>query len=31
MPSPVNKRKRCLFAVVKERQSLVAQLQSILR
>jgi hypothetical protein len=31
MPSPVNKRNRCLYAVVKERQALVSQLQSLLR
>lgn len=31
MPSPVNRQKRCLFAVVKKRQSLVNQLQSLLR
>jgi hypothetical protein len=31
MPSPVNRRKRCLFPVVRERQTLVTQLQSILR
>ena len=30
MPSPVNKR-RCLYPVVKERQALVSQLQSLLR
>jgi hypothetical protein len=31
MPSPVNRQKRSLYAVVKERQALVGQLQSILR
>ena len=31
MPSPVNRQKRALFAVVKERQALVGQLQSLLR
>src|SRR5437870_3683517 len=31
MPSPVNRQKRCLYAVVRERQALVGQLQSILR
>jgi len=31
MPSPVNKRRRCLHPVVRERQSLVNQLQSLLR
>src|SRR5438552_3331319 len=31
MPSPVNRQKRCLYAVVRERQGLVGQLQSILR
>jgi hypothetical protein len=31
MPSPVNKRKRSLHPVVRERQALVGQLQSILR
>jgi hypothetical protein len=31
MDSPVNKRSRCLFPVVKERQALVSQLQSLLR
>jgi hypothetical protein len=31
MPSPVNRQKRCLHPVVKERQSPVAQLQSLLR
>jgi hypothetical protein len=31
MPSPVNRQRRCLHPVVKERQSLVTQLQSILR
>ena len=31
MPSPVNRQKHCLFAVVRERQALVGQLQSILR
>src|SRR6266404_9100528 len=31
MPSPVNKRKRQLFAVVVQRQALVGQLQSLLR
>ncbi len=31
MPSAVNKRSRCLYPVVKERQALVAQLQSLLR
>ena len=31
MGSPVNKRKRCLHPVVRERQALVGQLQSLLR
>jgi len=31
MESPVNKRRRCLYPVVKERQALVSQLQSLLR
>jgi hypothetical protein len=31
MPSPVNRTKRCLFAVVRERQGLVDQLQKLLR
>jgi hypothetical protein len=31
MPSPVNRQKRSLFPIVRERQSLVGQLQSILR
>ena len=31
MPSPVNKRSRTLFPVVKERGALVGQLQSLLR
>ena len=31
MPSPVNRQRRCLHPVVRERQALVAQLQSILR
>src|SRR5438046_8270746 len=31
MPSPVNRQKRCLHPVVRERQALVGQLQSILR
>jgi len=31
MPSPVNRQRRCLHPVVRERQSLVNQLQSILR
>jgi hypothetical protein len=31
MESPVNKRSRCLYPVVKERQALVSQLQSLLR
>ena len=31
MPSPVNKKRRCLFAVVTQRQALVGQLQSLLR
>ena len=31
MPSPVNKKRRQLFAVVVQRQALVAQLQSLLR
>src|SRR5438128_7452592 len=31
MPSPVNRQRRCLHPVVRERQSLVVQLQSILR
>jgi hypothetical protein len=31
MPSAVNKRNRCLYPVVKERQALVSQLQSLLR
>ena len=31
MASPVNRRKRCLFAVVVQRQALVGQLQSLLR
>jgi hypothetical protein len=31
MPSPVNRQRRCLHPVVRERQSLVTQLQSILR
>ena len=31
MPSPVNRRSRCLYPVVKERQALVGQLQSLLR
>lgn len=31
MPSPVNRQRRCLHPVVRERQSLVSQLQSILR
>src|SRR5438067_12828103 len=30
MPSPVNRQKHCLHPVVKERQSLVSQLQSLL-
>src|SRR5437867_909025 len=31
MPSPVNRRSRALYRVVRERQALVGQLQSILR
>src|SRR5690349_18948464 len=31
MPSPVNRKRRCLHPVVRERQALVGQLQSILR
>jgi hypothetical protein len=31
MPSPVNKKRRVLFAVVVQRQALVGQLQSLLR
>jgi len=31
MPSPVNRQRRSLFPVVRERQALVGQLQSILR
>ena len=31
MPSPVNRQRRCLHPVVRERQSLVNQLQSLLR
>ena len=31
MPSAVNKRSRCLYPVVKERQALVSQIQSLLR
>lgn len=31
MPSPVNRQRRCLHPVVKERQSLVNQLQALLR
>jgi hypothetical protein len=31
MPSPVNRQRRCLHPVVRKRQSLVNQLQSILR
>lgn len=31
MPSPVNRQRRCLHPVVRERASLVNQLQSILR
>ena len=31
MPSPVNRQRRCLHPVVRERASLVGQLQSILR
>jgi len=31
MPSPINKRSRCLYSVVRERQALVSQLQSLLR
>jgi hypothetical protein len=31
MPSPVNRQRRCLHPVVRERQSLVNQLQTILR
>ena len=31
MPSPVNRQKRCLHPVVRERQTLVNQLQSLLR
>ena len=31
MPSPVNRQRRCLHPVVRERQALVNQLQSILR
>jgi hypothetical protein len=31
MPSPVNRQRRCLHPVVRERQALVGQLQSILR
>ena len=31
MPSPINKRSRCLYPVVRERQALVSQLQSLLR
>src|SRR2546428_8155982 len=31
MPSPVNRQRRCLWPVVRERQALVGQLQSILR
>ena len=31
MSSPVNRQKRCLYPVVRERQALVGQLQSILR
>ena len=31
MPSPVNKRSRCLYPVVRERQAIVSQLQSLLR
>jgi hypothetical protein len=30
MPSPVNRQRRCLHPVVRERQSLVAQLQTLL-
>ena len=31
MPSPVNKKRRCLFAVVTQRQALVGQPQNPLR
>src|SRR5438067_11882649 len=31
MPSPVNRQRRCLHPVVRERQALVGQLQSLLR
>src|SRR2546428_13724588 len=31
MPSPVNRQRRCLHPVVRERSALVGQLQSILR
>ena len=31
MDSPVNKRNRCLYPVIRERQGLVGQLQSLLR
>ena len=31
MDSPVNRRKRCLYAVVVQRQALIGQLQSLLR
>jgi len=31
MPSPINKRSRCLYPVIRERQGLVSQLQSLLR
>jgi len=31
MPSPVNRQRRCLHPVVRERQALVNQLQSLLR
>src|SRR5690242_17333493 len=31
MPSPVNRQRRCLYPVVRERSALVGQLQSLLR
>src|SRR5205823_4718433 len=31
MPSPVNRQRRCLHPVVRERQALVGRLQSLLR
>jgi len=31
MPSPVNRQRRCLHPVARERRALVGQLQSILR